>query len=343
MSKNDGRKLDHKTSEQMRLRAVRAVREGGETPSAVMKALGLCRTAIYPWLRKFDKSGEAALKATKAKGPQCKLTLVQREEVRSWIIGKDPRQYGFDFALWTRKIISKLIAQNFEITLELTAVKRLLDSLNLTPQKPLRRAYERKEEAVLEWKKKTYPKLKLRAKRLNAKIFFLDEAGFSSEPNLERTYGLRGETPVVRTSGKRQKVNVISAVTARGEFWSDVYTGMLTAERFVWFLKKFHIGRYRKVFLIVDGHPAHRAKIVKKFISRFKGRVELHFLPPYAPDLNPDEFVWSYAKKEGLSKKPLKKNEQLKDRVEMDMANIKKNKRLVRSFFKAKSVVYAKD
>ena len=339
----DGRALDHVTLEHLRILAVKRVVEGGERPSEVMKSLGLCRTTIYPWLREFKDKGWEALAASIAAGPEPKLTERQRQQVRRWILGKDPRQYGFDFGLWSRRIVQQLVEDKLGIHLCLTAVGKLLASLDITPQKPLRRAYERDPLAVEEWKRTLYPKLRRRAKRLGAKIFFLDEAGFQSDPPLARTYGLKGQTPIVVTSGQRQSINVISAVNARGEFWAATYTGKLDTEAFVAFLENFMADRSDKVFLVVDGHPVHKAKSVKALIERMAGRLELHFLPPYAPDLNPDEFVWSYMKNNGVSKKPLKQNESLRKRVEGDLANIQKNPQLVRSFFGAESVAYAND
>ena len=343
MSKQDGRKLDHKSLETLRLIAVRRVVEDGESPSEVMRSLGLCRTSIYPWLRRHKKKGPAALLLRKASGPKPKLDGKQRRQVRRWIIGKDPRQYGFDFGLWTRQIVARLIEEKFGIGMKLTAVGRLLASLDITPQQPLRRAYERDPKAVKEWLEQRYPRLRRRARKHGATIFFLDEAGFSSEPNLGRTYGLKGKTPVVKTTGQRQKVNAISAVSAKGGFWSQIYTGVFNAGRFVEFLKAFRRGGRGKVFLVVDGHPSHRAKVVAAYVAACRGQLELHFLPPYAPDLNPDEFVWQYAKTNGVAKKPLKQNESLKQRVETDLAAIKAKPKLVRSFFGAPSVVYAKD
>jgi transposase len=263
-----------------------------------------------------------------AQGPEPKLGEKQRQQVKRWILGKDPRQYGFDFGLWSRRIVQALIEKKMGIGLGLTAVGRLLASLDITPQKPLRRAYERDPAAVALWEKETYPKLKKRAKRLGAKIFFLDEAGFQSDPPLGRTYGLKGKTPVVTTSGQRQSLNVISAVNARGEFWAATYTGKLDTEGFVAFLQNFMHRRPGKVFLVVDGHPCHKAKLAKAYVKSLQGALELHFLPPYAPDLNPDEFVWSYMKNNGVSKKPLKKNESLRERVEEDLNTIKNDRRL---------------
>ncbi len=343
MAKIDGRKLDHKSLEHIRILAVRRVIEDKEDPSEVMRSFGLCRTTIYPWLRKFEEEGWEGLVERIAQGPEPKLNEKQRQQVKRWILGKDPRQYGFEFGLWTRRIVQALIEEKMGIELGLTAVGRLLASLEITPQKPLRRAYERDPKAVELWVKETYPKLRKRAQKAGAMIFFLDEAGFQSDPPLGRTYGLKGKTPVVETSGQRQSINVISAVNARGEFWAATYTGKLDAESFVVFLKNFMKGRPGKVFLVVDGHPAHKANIVKRYIESLQGRLELHFLPPYAPDLNPDEFVWSHMKSNGVSKRPLKKNESLRERVEQDIANLHQNRQLVRSFFCAESVVYAKD
>jgi transposase len=343
MAKQDGRKLDHKTLESYRILAVRRVVEDGEAPSEVMHSLGLCRTTVYRWLRAHQRSGEAGLRMRKAAGPARKLSEKQRQQVRRWIVGKDPRQYGFDFGLWTRQIVAELIEEKFGITLGLTAVGRLLASLEITPQKPLRRAYERDPKAVTEWMEREYPALRARARREGATIFFLDEAGFTSEPGLGRTYGLKGQTPVVATSGQRQKVSAISAITARGGFWSQVYSGMLNAGRFVDFLKDFRRGGRGKVFLVVDGHPSHHAKVVRQYVEKTRGELELHFLPPYAPDLNPDEFVWQYAKTNGAAKKPLRQGESLKSRVVADLAAIKRSPSLVRTFFSAPSVAYAKD
>jgi len=343
MAKIDGRTLDHKTLEHIRKLAVRRVVEDGEAPSDVMESLGLCRTSIYPWLRKYADQGMEALVESIAQGAECKLDEKQQQKVKRWIVGKDPRQYGLDYGLWSRRIVRELIQEKFGVELGLTAVGRLLARLEITPQKPLRRAYERDPAAVDLWVAETYPELKKRAKRLGAKIFFLDEAGFQSDPCLGRTYGLKGKTPVVKTSGQRQSLNVISAVNARGQFWAATYTGKLDAESFVVFLENFMRGRGCKVFLVVDGHPAHKAKSVKNYVQSLGGRLELHFLPPYAPDLNPDEFVWSYMKTNGVSKKPLRQNESLQKRIEEDLKKIANNPRLVHSFFCAESVVYAKD
>jgi transposase len=149
--KVDGRTLSHETSETIRVLAVRRVRDG-ERPSDVMRSYGLCRTTIYPWLRAARRRGEAALQSRPSTGRPPALTARQKQQVRRWICGKDPRQHGFDFGLWTRQIVASLIEHKFKLSLGVTAVGRLLAELEITPQKPLRRAYERDPVAIAQWK-----------------------------------------------------------------------------------------------------------------------------------------------------------------------------------------------
>ena len=167
--------------------------------------------------------------------------------------------------------------------------------------------------------------------------------GVRSDQVLGRTWGIRGETPEVSTSGKRQSVNAISAVNARGEFWYETYTERLNATRFIELVSNFMHRRKQPVFLVLDRHPAHIAKSVAVYVQSLKGRLELHFLPGYAPELNPDEFVWNHLRQQGVSKTPLRQDESLKKRVESDLAEVKSCPRLVRSFFRTPSVAYTTD
>lgn len=338
----DGRTLSHDTSETIRLMAVRRVREG-ERPSVVVASYGLCRTTIYKWLRAAKRGGLQALRARNHPGREPALSAKQKIQVRRWINGKDPRQYGFDFGLWTRRIVADLVAEKFGVRLGVTAVGRLLHELDITPQKPLRRAYERDPVAIERWKSEVFPALRLRARRRGGEIFFLDEAGVRSDQVLGRTWGIRGQTPEVATSGRRQSVSAISAVSARGAFWYEIYTERLNADGFIRLLRRFMRGRRGPVLLVLDGHPSHRAKVVAKYVQSLKGRLELHFLPGYAPELNPDEFVWNHLKRQGVSKKPLRKDESLRSRVDVDLGAIKARPALVRSFFRAPSVAYTTD
>src|SRR5260221_800968 len=214
--KRDGRTLDHATLETIRLMAVERVLEG-EVASAVITSYGFNRTTIYKWLTAAAKPGVGlrALQARPAPGRPRRLTPGQQQQVFRWINGKDPRQYGLDFGLWTRSVVADLIARKFGIRLGLTAVGELLAKLDLTPQKPLQRAYQRDPEAIERWRRETYPTIAQQAKAEGGEVFFWDESGFRADAVHGRTWGVKGQTPVVDRPGQRQSVSAASAVNLK--------------------------------------------------------------------------------------------------------------------------------
>jgi len=324
--------------------AVERVRDG-EKPSAVIASYGLCRTTIYKWLRAVSKPGVGmkALRSRPATGRPRRLTARQEQQVFRWANGKDPRQYGLDFGLWTRSIVATLIERKFEVKLGLSAVGALLARQGLTPQKPLQRAYQRDPEAIEKWRRETYPAIARQAKAEGGEVFFWDEAGFRADTVHGKTWGKKGQTPVVERPGRRQSVSAASAVNARGGFWYCTYEGALTAELFVTLLERMMAGRDKPVHLVVDGLPAHKTRRVKDYIASTKGMLTLHILPGYAPDLNPDELVWSHVKRTGVARAPLRKGETLKNKIDNQLAAIKRLPELVRSFFRAPTVAYIND
>ena len=342
--KRDGRKLDHKTLEEIRRMAVQRVWDG-EKPSAVIASYGFSRQIIYKWLREARGKGRGlrALASRKGTGRPRALTPKQEQQIFRWINGKDPRQHGFDFGMWTRLIVRKLIADKFEANLGVTAVGKLLAKLGLTPQKPLKRAYERDPVAIEAWKSEVYPAIAKRAKKRNAEIFFWDESGFRADAVQGKTWGVKGQTPIILVPGTRQSVSAASAVNARGGFWCATYKGGMNAELFIALLKAMMFRRKKPVLLILDSLPAHKAKIVKDYVASTEGKLEFHFLPGYAPELNPDEMVWNYMKRTGPARKPLAKGDSLHDRIDVELQQIQENRALVRSFFRAEAVSYISD
>ena len=342
--RRDGRTLDHRTLETIRTMAVARVHEG-EQPSEVIASYGFHRCTIYRWLKAVRGRGQGfeALAARPATGRPRTLTAAQERQVFRWINGKNPRQYGFDFGLWTRQIVRDLIVQRFGVRLSLASIGAVLARQGLTPQKPLQRAYQRDPAAIVRWQRETYPAIARTAKRDQAEIYFWDESGFRADAVQGRTWGAKGQTPVVSVPGQRQSISAASAISAKGAFWFATYAGGLTGERFVTLLRRLLRGRRKPLHLILDGLPAHKTNAVTQYVAELDGKLTLHYLPGYAPDLNPDELVWSYAKRTGNARRPLQKGEKLDERVTSQLAEIGRRPVLVRSFFKHPSVAYITD
>ena len=342
--RRDGRGLDHRTLEAIRVMAVERVREG-ERPSSVIASFGFNRTTIYKWIKAASQPGVGvkALVSRPATGRPRSLTPRQEQQVFRWINGRDPRQYGLDFGLWTRSVVAGLIEEKFNIRLGVSAIGELLAKLGLTPQKPLQRAYQRDPEAIEKWRRERFPDIARQAKASGGEVYFWDESGFRADTVHGKTWGKKGQTPVVERPGQRQSISAASAVNASGAFWYCTYQGGLNGELFVTLLRKMMRHRSKPVHLVVDGLPAHKTALVKDYVASTNGRLTLHFLPGYAPELNPDELVWSHMKRTGVARSPLRKGEQLQGKIEAQLAAIKRMPRLVRSFFKAPSVAYITD
>jgi transposase len=342
--KRDGRSFDHRTLEVIRLMAVERVR-AGEPASTVIASYGFSRTTIYKWIKAASRPGVGlrALHAKPATGRPRSLTPRQEQQVFRWVNGKDPRQYGLDFGLWTRSVVAALIERKFDVRLGLSAVGELLAKQGLTPQKPLQRAYQRDPEAIEKWRRETFPNIARQAKAAGGEVYFWDESGFRADAVHGKTWGAKGRTPVVERPGQRQSISAASAVNARGAFWYCTYQGGLNAELFVTLLKKMMRRRMRPVHLVLDSLPAHKTALVNAYVASTKGRLTLHFLPGYAPELNPDELVWSHMKRTGVARNPLRKGEKLNEKVEAQLADIRRTPHLVRSFFRAPDVAYITD
>ena len=332
MRDNDGRKLDHKTLEALRLRAVAQI-EGGAHPEDVAQALGLHRSAVFGWVAKYREGGKGALKARPVPGRPPKLGGPQLSRLYALIVGQDPRQMQSGFALWTREMIREVIRREFGVALPVVSVGRLLRKLGMSPQRPLHRAYQQNPEAVGRWKDEEYPAIRAQAEAQGATIWFADEAGIRSDCHAGTTWSLVGQTPQVKNTGARYSVNMISVVSAKGALRFAVYEGNTSAATFIGFCKRLLHDAPGPVYLIVDGHPAHRATATKQFAASTQGRLKLFFLPGYSPGLNPDEWVWKNVKHDRIGKTGVTSKQDLKARAIGALRRLQKRPRLVRAFF----------
>jgi transposase len=236
--------------------------------------------------------------------------------------------------------IRQVIAQRFLVKLSVVSVGRLMKRLGFTPQRPLYRAWQQDPALAQSWQEKDYPKIARRAKKERALIFFADEAGIRSDNHAGTSWAPTGKTPVVKATGARFGFNMLSAVNAQGHFRFMTVQATVTASVFRDFLKRLITGIERKVFLIVDGHPTHKAKLVKQFLADNANRIELFFLPPYSPELNPDELVWNNVKSR-VAKMAVMTKKDMKAAADSALRHLQKLPQLVVNFFRTPTCMYA--
>jgi transposase len=325
----------------MRERAVRSVQDG-ESPEVVARVMGIDRSTIYGWLAQYRRGGWGALKAKPLFGRPPKLDGRKLKWIYDTVTQKNPLQLKFTFALWTREMVAKLIKDKFNISLSLVSVGRLLAQLGITCQRPLHRALERDEALVQQWLKQEYPKIRALARRENADIYFGDAAHMRSDHHAGRTWGKRGETPVVLSTGARYRMSLISAVSSHGHMRFMIKEkGGVNADVFIEFIRRLLIGCENKIFLIVDRGPAHVAKKTKEFVAGLEGRLRLFYLPPYSPDQNPDELVWKHLKADTVGRTSITSFDDFKEKVRSSMLSLQRSPAKIRAFFQKPSLQYA--
>jgi transposase len=340
MKTTDARRLTHDQLSELRRRGVTAVQEG-ESPEDVVRVLGISRATIYGWLSRYRQGGWGQLDAKKRGGRKPKLSGQALAWVYQVVTLGDPRQYKFEFALWTSNMVRMLIWRQWGIALSRASVCRLLNQLGLTAQRPLWRAYQQNPVVVERWLKEQCPVIRRDAKRLQAEIWFGDEAGVRSDAHAGTTWAPRGRTPIVSTTGARFGLNLVSAVNGQGLFRFMGVQGRVNAGVFIEFLRRLLVKAEHPIFLIVDGHPTHKAKKVQKFVARNSKGLRLYFLPPYSPELNPDEQVWNDLKNNGIGRKVITGPVQMKKDVLSHLRSLQKSRDRIKSFFQSPTTSYA--
>ncbi|MBI4564032.1 MAG: IS630 family transposase, partial [Planctomycetes bacterium] len=244
-------------------------------------------------------------------------------------------------ALWTLPLVRHLIRKLFGISFHKTSISRILEQIGLTPQKPVRRAYRRDDQECARWMSRDFPAIVRAARKRQSTLLFEDETGVHEDGPLGTTWGAKGQTPMVRVTGTRRRINVISVISPRGRLWLRCYRGRLNAAQFIVFLQAVLRDIKGQIDMILERPPAHVAGSVTTFAQEHSDRLRLHFLPGYAPELNPDEHVWTYLK--GMFRRdPVHMDEDFDTAVNRSMRRIQSDRSLVESFFGKPEVDYVR-
>jgi transposase len=342
MKKRDARFLSPEAQEYIRLHAVKAIVDGMKQVEAV-RVFGVSRAAIGKWMSSYRRGGLRALRARPRGRPkgQGRLKGWQAAQIVRTITDRTPDQVKLPFVLWTREAVAALVERRFGVRVSLMTIGRWLRRWGFTPQKPVRRAWERNPKEVEHWLKVRYPKVRQEAKAEGAQIHWGDEMGLRSDHQAGTTYGRKGHTPVIPGPGQRWRCNMLSTVTNQGTLRFMVFKRRFRAEVFIEFLRRLVRSAGRKVYLIVDAHPVHKSAEVERWVRKHRRQIRMIFLPTYSPDLNPDEFLNNDVKANAVGRcRPASRQEMIAG-VRTYLRSTQRHPEIVKSFFRPPSVRYA--
>jgi transposase len=339
----DGRRESNDVLAALRSRAVHA-RELGYAVSDIAAILGVREETVSRWCSRYHRGGREALPGDRTGRPIGSGRLLNSEQergIRQAIETKTPQQLGIPSALWTRQAVRELIHQRVGIRSPIRTVGEYLRRWGYTPQKPVRKAYKQDPKAVAEWLERTYPAIERRATKEGGEIHWGDETGVRSTCQHSRGYARPGETPELIVPGSRFSVNMISTVTNQGRVRWMIYTGRMNAALFIVFLTRLIAGAAKKVFLIVDHLSVHEAAAVGRWLAGKEDRIGIFYLPKYAPERNPDEYLNCDLKANINTDGLPQDREELQGKLGRFMQRLAKLPGRVASYFKHKYIAYA--
>jgi len=344
MTTRDARKLTPEAQYEIRRMAVKMKRNGMQNRE-IAKRLEIHECTVSGWMRSYREGGLKALKIKK-RGPKknkhTKLTTKEQSAIKKQITDNTPEQKKMPFALWSREAVQEYIKQITGKDLDRRLVGTYLKKWGFTPQRPLKRAYQRNEKKVSQWLENEYPAIKTQAIEENAEIHWADEAGIKSHDHRGRGYAPKGKTPVRFHNPSYEKINLISSITNQGKLRWMCYKENFTYQVFHRFLKGLiQDANGRKLIIILDNLRVHHAKVIKRWVRRYSNLIELAFLPSYSPDLNPDEYLNCDLKTE-LAKRPERRQKGKWDStVKGCLTELENQPERVQSYFQAEPIKYA--
>jgi transposase len=289
----DARELSDEVLEALRLRALRGC-ELGFPEADIADVLGVCRETVSRWWSAYAQGGLEAVphdRTGRPAGTGRALADPQAARIQDLLRTHQPEQLGIAAPLWTRRAVAELIRQEFDIALALRTVGWYLQRWRFTPKRPRRHSRDQDPDEVRQWLQQTYPAIEARAEREGAEVYWADEVGVAADQQPARGYAPRGERATQEVPDPHLRVNQIAAISNRGHIRFMTYTQTMDAALFLVFLQRFLRGTAGKVFLIVDRLRAHKTAAVEAWLLGHRDRLEVFYLPPYTPELNPDEYL----------------------------------------------------
>jgi len=341
MEIKDARSLSSSAQEALRRRAVHVVTQG-KSQTEVAKIFHVSRSAVAEWMRLYRQGGDRALAARKRGRPkQIRLKPWQSAQTVRTIKDRCPDQIKLPFALWTRDAVAQLINERFNVKISRWTAGRYLKRWGFTPQKPARRAFEQNPELVQRWLDTEYPDIRAAAKQEGAEIQWGDEMGVRSDHQSGRTWGKKGKTPIVMSTGQRFGCNMISTITNRGKLRFMIFHQRFNADVFLTFLRRLIRSVDHKIYLIVDNLSVHKAGKVKKWLERHKEQIQIFYLPPYSPDLTPDELLNNDVKNNASGRQRPRTRDEMTKNLRSYLHSTQKYPLIVKNYFKSEKVAYA--
>jgi len=328
-----GQKVSRETMESYRLRAIKLRYEMGYSVSKIAEIFGVHYQSASRWFCKERSDGIESLKMTKAKGAVTKID----EKTTKWLkkaLVNPATKYGFAVPLWNSVMIRNLLKKEKSLSVDKVTIFRLLKKMGLTFQKPEKRYVQQNKRLVEKWMKKEWPKIKKWAEAKQALIYFEDESGISLSPVIGKTWARKGHPPVIRVTGKRGEVSAMSAISPSGKLRFRLEERRINSKIIIEFINQIIRSHpRRKVALIMDNAPCHKSKAVQEYFANNK-KIRLFYLPPYSPELNPDEKVWRHLKHVKIKNHTAEDKKQLIRVVISALRSMQKNPALTKNFFK---------
>ena len=342
MEKIDLRKLNNDELYNVRKQVIR-LKKQGKKGFEIAEIVGIYETRISQIWAAYQADGLAGIKPEKSgrkKDSGRRLSREEEAEIRATIIGKTPDQLKMAGFLWTRAKICEYIKRVYGKAIVPQVISRYLKRWGLSCQRPTKRAYGQDIARIEKFKKEEYPEIVRRAKAENADIYWGDETGVDNTSNYERGFAPKGQPPVLPVETKRERLSMISAITNKGSVRFMIYEETMTQQLLLDFLKRLIKDATRKIFLILDNLRVHHGKIVAAWLADNKDRIEVFFLPPYSPEINPDEYL-NHALKLNVHSGDLPRTKtDIRHKVQSFMRRLQHRRHEVLAFFLHKKLVY---